>query len=57
MAVVEILNNDPALASSAGGLVVFPILGVLAWGGFLYLLRDKLHGILSRTGIRGSVQR
>jgi hypothetical protein len=48
MAIVEVLDKDPALASSAAGLVVFPVLGVLAWGGFLYLVRDKLHGVLSR---------
>lgn len=47
MAIVEVLNKDPALASSAAGLVVFPVLGALAWGGFFYLVRDKLHGISS----------
>ena len=57
MALVEVLKNDPALASSAAGLVVFPVLGVLSWGGFLYLVRDKLHGVLSRTHAGGSVQR
>lgn len=54
MAVVEVLNNDPALASSAAGLVVFPVLGVLAWGGFFYLVRDKIHGVLPRRRAVGA---
>jgi hypothetical protein len=54
MAIVEVLNKDPALASSAAGLVVFPVLGVLAWGGFLYLVRDKFHVTLPRKANVGA---
>ena len=57
MAVVEVLKNDPALATSSAGLVVFPVLGVLAWGGFFYLIRDKLHGIPARRGSGGVAQK
>lgn len=54
MAIVEVVNNDPALASSSAGLIVFPVLGVLAWGGFLYLVQDKLRNALSRHGKGGT---
>ena len=52
MAAVEVLNNDPALASSAAGLIVFPILGILAWGGFFYLVGDKLRELFTPLGNR-----
>jgi len=43
-AVIEVVNKDPAVTtgSGAGGLVVFPVLGVLAYAGLLYLIKDKL---------------
>lgn len=43
MAVVEVVNHDPALASSSAGLVVFPVLGVIAYAGFFYLIKDKVR--------------
>jgi len=40
MAVVMLLKNDPNL--QPGGLIIFPILALLAWVGLLYLIKDKL---------------
>ncbi len=43
-AIVEVINHDPSIAGSgAGGLVIFPVLGVLAYAGLFYLVKDKLH--------------
>lgn len=43
MAAVQVVERDPALSSSASGLVVFPVLGALTYGGFFYLIKDKLR--------------
>jgi hypothetical protein len=44
MAVVQLMSGDPELAGSvAAGLVIFPVLGILAWAGFLYLVKDKIR--------------
>ena len=40
MAIVMVLRSDPNL--QPGGLVIFPILSILAWVGLLYLVKDKL---------------
>ncbi|MHA2366209.1 MAG: hypothetical protein ACXAC7_19775 [Candidatus Hodarchaeales archaeon] len=40
MALVMLLNKDPLL--QAEGLVIFPILAILAWSGFIYLIKHKL---------------
>ncbi len=44
-ALIEVVNKDSAVTSGtgAGGLVIFPVLGVLAYGGLYYLLRNKLR--------------
>jgi hypothetical protein len=43
-AIVEVVNKDPSISGSgAGGLVIFPVLGVLAYAGLFYLIKDKLH--------------
>jgi hypothetical protein len=44
VAIVEVFNHDPAVSgSAASGLLVFPILGILVYAGFFYLIRDKLR--------------
>lgn len=44
IAVVEVVNKDPAVSGSgAGELVIFPVLGILAYAGFFYLIKDKLR--------------
>jgi len=44
VAIVEVLNHDPTVSgSAASGLVIFPILGILIYAGFFYLIRDKLR--------------
>ena len=43
-AIVMVINHDPSVAgANAGGLVIFPVLGILAYGGLFYLIKDKLH--------------
>jgi hypothetical protein len=43
MAVVQLLSGDPELAgAAAGGLVIFPVLAILSYAGFLYLVKHKL---------------
>ncbi|MFW9918114.1 MAG: hypothetical protein ACFFED_00785 [Candidatus Thorarchaeota archaeon] len=43
MAIVQLLSGDPEVAGAVvAGLVIFPILGILAWGGLLYLLKEKI---------------
>lgn len=45
MAIVQVLSGDPEVAgAAAAGLVVFPILGILAYIGFYYLVKDKIRG-------------
>jgi hypothetical protein len=42
-AIIEVVNHDPAVTGSgAGGLVIFPVLGILAYAGLFYLIRNKL---------------
>ncbi len=44
VAVVEVINHDPAISgTAASGLITFPVLGVLVYAGFFYLVRDKLR--------------
>lgn len=40
MGLVMFLNHDPE--AQAGALVIFPLLTLMAWGGLLYLIKDKL---------------
>jgi hypothetical protein len=43
-AILLVLNNDPSVSGSgAGGLVIFPVLGILAYAGLFYLIKDKLR--------------
>jgi hypothetical protein len=43
-AVLLVINNDPSIAGSgAGGLVIFPVLGILAYAGLIYLVKQKLR--------------
>ena len=44
MALVMIISNDPALQTDA--LVIFPILGILAYLGFFYLIKDKVKALI-----------
>ncbi len=43
-AVIEAVNMDVSIisGSDAGGLVIFPVLGALTYGGFYYLIRSKV---------------
>jgi hypothetical protein len=44
MALVQLLSGDPELAgTAAAGLFIFPVLGILAWAGLLYLIKDKIR--------------
>jgi hypothetical protein len=43
MAVVEVINHDPTV--SASNLIIFPILGILCYAGFFYLIKDKLRKV------------
>ena len=44
VALVEVINHDPSVAgAAASGLIIFPILGILIYVGFFYLVRDKLR--------------
>jgi len=46
MAIVQVLSGDPEVAgAAAAGLVVFPVLGILAYIGFYYLVKDKIRGV------------
>lgn len=52
MALVEVVNNDPSVGgANAGGLVIFPILGVMAYGSLLFLLKDKFTNIRDRWNL------
>ena len=49
---VEVVNNDPSIGgANAGGLVIFPILGVMAYGSLLFLLKDKFTNIRDRWNL------
>lgn len=41
MAIMQIVNKDPAIASMGASIAVFPILGILAYGSLFYLIKDK----------------
>jgi hypothetical protein len=41
MAIVMILENDPSV--QPGLLIIFPVLMILSWLGYFYLIKDKLH--------------
>jgi hypothetical protein len=44
MAIVQVLSGDPAVAgTAAAGLVVFPVLAILAYVGLYYLIRNKIR--------------
>jgi hypothetical protein len=45
-AIILVMNNDPSVSGSgAGGLVIFPVLGILAYAGLFYLIKDKLKRV------------
>jgi hypothetical protein len=45
VAIVEAINHDPSVSGVvASGLIIFPILGIMIYAGFFYLIRDKLRG-------------
>jgi len=46
MALVMIANDDPTMQATA--LPVFGALAALAWGGLLFLLKDRLRGLFRR---------
>lgn len=47
MAIVQLLSGDPEVAGAVmGGLVIFPILGILSYLGLYYLVRDKISEYL-----------
>ena len=51
MALIEVVNNDPAIGgANAAGLVIFPILGILAYASLFFLLKDKFARFRSRKG-------
>lgn len=53
MAVVQVLSGDPEVSgAAAAGLVVFPVLGILSWGGFIYLVKDKIRKKIHRNRTR-----
>ena len=45
-AIIEVINKDPTVTTGTGaaGLVIFPVLALLAYGGLFYLVKDKLRG-------------
>ncbi|UCE11725.1 MAG: hypothetical protein JSW61_07290 [Candidatus Thorarchaeota archaeon] len=50
MALVQVLSGDPEIAgAAAAGLIIFPVLGILAWAGLYYLIKDKIRALLSRN--------
>lgn len=52
MALVMVLSGDPEIAgAAAAGLVIFPVLGILSWASFYYLVKDKIRKKLERTEI------
>ncbi len=51
MGLVMFLNHDPQ--AQAGGLVIFPLLTILAWAGLLYLVKDKLPWSRAAKEARG----
>lgn len=43
-AIILVLNKAASVSGSgAGGLVIFPVLGILAYAGLFYLIKDKLR--------------
>ncbi|MHA2210352.1 MAG: hypothetical protein ACXABV_14410 [Candidatus Thorarchaeota archaeon] len=44
MAIVQVLSGDPEVAgAAAAGLVIFPVLGILAYAGLWYLIKNKIR--------------
>lgn len=43
MAVIQVVKGDPELAE--GGLLIFPVLAALFYGGLLYLVKDKIRRV------------
>jgi glucan phosphoethanolaminetransferase (alkaline phosphatase superfamily) len=52
MAVMQLLNNDPAAQSLGPGIAIFAVLGVLSYSLLYYLVRDKVAAW--RIGVRGT---
>ena len=44
MAIVQVLNGDPAVAAMGAGLAIFPVLLILMSTGLFYLVRHKIFG-------------
>lgn len=46
-AIIEVINKDPTTTSGTGvaGLVIFPVLALLSYGGLFYLIKDKVRAI------------
>ena len=42
MAVIQVMKGDPSVAG--GGLIIFPVLAALFYGGLIYLVKDKIRG-------------
>ncbi|MHA1966965.1 MAG: hypothetical protein ACW964_04100 [Candidatus Hodarchaeales archaeon] len=40
MAIIMILENDPSV--QLGVLIIFPVLMILSWSGYFYLIKDKI---------------
>jgi hypothetical protein len=41
-ALLLVIKHDPSVSGTgAGGLIIFPVLGILAYAGLLYLVKDK----------------
>jgi hypothetical protein len=41
-----VFNKDPTVTGSGGGeLIIFPVLGILAYAGLFYLIKDKLKKV------------
>jgi hypothetical protein len=41
MAIVQVVRGDLEVAE--GGLIIFPVLTVLSYGGLFYLVKDKIR--------------
>jgi hypothetical protein len=54
MALVMLLNDDPNLQTE--GLLIFPILAILAWSGLAYLIKPKIKKLLDLKGTKMRVR-
>ena len=51
-AIVEVANSDPTITGlGAAGLIIFPVLGALAYSGLFYLIKDKLRWFRNKPEI------